>query len=119
MTATPRSNAPERSDDSSTAQGAPFDAARLDELMGQAGVDVVLATSGHNVQYLLGGYRFFMYAGLDAIGLSRYLPVLAYTRGRTDAAFYVGAGNENWDTDVRPLWVPEVRNVAWGSEQAA
>src|SRR5436309_9471836 len=109
MTATHPSGAPQRSDHSSMAQGAPFDAARLDELMGQAGVDVLLATSWHNVQYLLGGYRFFMYAGLDAIGLSRYLPVLGYTRGRAEAAFYVGAGNEDWDTDVRPLWAPEVR----------
>ncbi len=120
MTAIRPSGAPERSEHSlSPAQGPPFDVARLDELMDRAGVDVVLATSGHNVQYLLGGYRFFMYAGLDAIGLSRYLPVLAYTRGQTEAAFYVGAGNEDWDTDVRPLWVPQVRNAAWGSEQAA
>jgi Xaa-Pro aminopeptidase len=115
MTAIHRPGAPERSD---TAKAPPFDVARLDELMARAEVDVVLATSWHNVQYLLGGYRFFMYAGLDAVGLSRYLPVLAYARGRIDAAFYVGAGNEDWDTDVRPVWVPEIRNAAWGSEHA-
>ena len=39
----------------------PFDAERLDRLMDAAGVDAVLACSLHNVQYLLGGYRFFMF----------------------------------------------------------
>jgi Xaa-Pro aminopeptidase len=112
--------ATDRSDHSLLTENAPpFDVARLEELMARADVDVVLATSWHNVQYLLGGYRFFMYAGLDAVGLSRYLPALGYARGRPDAAFYVGAGNEDWDTDVRPLWVREIRNAAWGSEHAA
>ena len=32
-----------------------FDTARLDALLG---IDVLVATSKHNVQYLLGGYRF-------------------------------------------------------------
>jgi Xaa-Pro aminopeptidase len=96
----------------------PFDEARLDELLAERGIDVVFATSLHNVQYLLGGYRFFMYGLLDAIGLSRYLPVLVYPRGRTDAALYVGAGNEDWGTDVDELWVGAVRNVAWTSAHA-
>jgi Xaa-Pro aminopeptidase len=32
----------------------PFDADRLDRLMDEAGIDVLLVTSKHNVQYLLG-----------------------------------------------------------------
>jgi len=79
----------------------------------------VLASSGHNVRYLLGGYRFFMYERADSIGLSRYLPFVGYVRGRPDAAFYVGAGNEDWGTDVSPLWVPSVENAAWSSKEAA
>ena len=35
----------------------PFDTDRLDRLMEDAGIDVLLATSKHNVQYLLGGHR--------------------------------------------------------------
>ncbi len=30
----------------------PFDQSRLDRLMEQAGIDLVIATSKHNVQYL-------------------------------------------------------------------
>ncbi|MEA2908812.1 MAG: hypothetical protein QOJ15_893 [Bradyrhizobium sp.] len=33
----------------------PFDAVRLDQLMEAASIDVLIATSKHNVQYLLGG----------------------------------------------------------------
>jgi Xaa-Pro aminopeptidase len=97
----------------------PFNATKLDGLMAERGVDVVLATSGHNVRYLLGGYLFFMYAWADSVGLSRYLPVVGYVRGRSDAAFYVGAGNEDWGTEVASLWVPEVENAAWSTVDAA
>jgi Xaa-Pro dipeptidase len=36
---------------------APFDTTRLDTLLENEGIDVLVATSKHNVQYLLGGYR--------------------------------------------------------------
>ena len=55
---------------------APFDTARLDRLMDEAGLDVLFATSKHNVQYLLGGHRSFFFDNMDAIGITRYLPVV-------------------------------------------
>ena len=68
------------------AKSIPFDAARLDNLLAEAGIDALLVTSKHNVQYLLGGYRFFFFDYMDAIGVSRYLPVLVYRRGRPEEA---------------------------------
>ena len=62
------------------------DLARIDRLMEAAGLDVLIATSKHNTQYLLGGYRFQFFAAMDAIGHSRYLPVVIYRRGRADQA---------------------------------
>ena len=59
-----------------TKMTAPFDTARLDRLMDEAGLDVLLVTSKHNVQYLLGGHRAFFFESMDAMGLSRYLPVV-------------------------------------------
>ena len=53
-----------------TAQAIPFDAKRLDRLMDEAGIDVLLATSKHNVQYLLGGHRSIFFDYMDAIGVS-------------------------------------------------
>ena len=49
---------------------APFDTTRLDTLLENEGIDVLVATSKHNVQYLLGGYRFFFFDYMDAIGVS-------------------------------------------------
>lgn len=103
----------------SIADGTPFDQTKLDRLLEDADVDAVLATSGHNVRYLTGGYLFFMYARGESIGLSRYLPVVGYVRGRPEDAFYVGAGNEDWGTEVAGLWLPVVENVAWSSAGAA
>lgn len=97
----------------------PFDAQQLDLLLEEAGADVLLATSGHAVRYLLDGYRFFLYEVLDGIGMDRYLPVVAYVRGAPERAFYVGAGNEAWGTDVQPPWIPSLELSAWTSAHAA
>ncbi|GGM36430.1 M24 family metallopeptidase [Dactylosporangium sucinum] len=97
----------------------PFNTTELDDLLEKAGVDVVVATTKHAVQHLLGGYRYFFFANMDAIGLGRYLPALGYRRGAPEDAFYVGAANEDWGTDVAGLWVPEVRNVSWSGPDTA
>lgn len=91
----------------------PFDAELLDELMACAGLDALVATSRHNLQYLLGGYRFFFFSHFDAIGLSRYQPALAYVRGRADLALYVGNGMEAYERELGSLWVPEVAFGTW------
>ena len=46
----------------------PFDTKHLDKLMDDAGIDVLVATSKHNVQYMLGGYRFFFFDTMEAAG---------------------------------------------------
>ncbi len=91
----------------------PFDAAKLDAILDRAGVDLVLATSKENIQYLTGGYRFIFFSHKDAIGLNRYLPALGIPRGRPEKAFYVGNTMEMWQQHGEPLWVPEVKNASW------
>lgn len=97
----------------------PFDAEKLDALMEKEGVDLLLACSKDNVAYLLGGYRFFFFHHKDAIGVSRYLPLLGYARGEADKAFYLGNSMEVWQQEWEPLWVPEASNCQWHSEKAA
>lgn len=97
----------------------PFDNARLDRLMEEAGIDVLVATSKHNVQYLLGGYRYIFFHAMDAIGHSRYLPVLVYERGRPDRAAYIGNKMEGMEQQVKPFWTPAVKTTCWGSVDAA
>jgi Xaa-Pro aminopeptidase len=84
----------------------PFNTARLDKLMDEAGMDVLIATSKHNVQYLLGGHRAFFFDYMDAMGLSRYLPVLVYAKGAPDKAAYFGHRLENFQRENNPFWVP-------------
>ena len=87
---------------------APFDTARLDRLMDEAGIDILLATSKHNVQYLLGGHRAFFFDTMDAMGLSRYLPVFVYPKGAAEKAGFFGHRMENYQNEVKPFWVGEV-----------
>lgn len=87
---------------------APFDTARLDRLMDEAGIDVLVATSKHNVQYLLGGHRAFFFESMDAMGLSRYLPVFVYAKGASEKAGFFGHRMENFQNEVKPFWVSEI-----------
>jgi Xaa-Pro aminopeptidase len=93
----------------------PFDCARLDRLMDEAGIDVLLATSKHNVQYLLGGHRAFFFDYMDAMGLSRYLPIMVYPKGSPEKAAYFGHRLENFQQQVKPLWTPEVQANSSGA----
>jgi len=97
----------------------PFDASKLDRLLNDAHVDLLLAVSKHNVQYMLGGYRYFFFAHADAIGTGRYLPIVGYFPGRLELAFYVGAGNEAWGLEVFPIWVSNTVTRSWTSVDSA
>ena len=94
---------------------APFDTARLDRLMEEAGIDALIATSKHNVQYLLGGHRSFFFDNMDAMGISRYLPAFVYLKGAPEKAGYFGHGMETYDAQVRPFWVSQVNTKSGGS----
>jgi Xaa-Pro aminopeptidase len=96
----------------------PFDHTRLDRLMDEAGIDVVVATSKHNVQYLLGGHRANFFDYMDATGISRYLPVFVYPKGTPEKAAYIGHRLEGFQTKVLPLWTPETQTVTAGSTDA-
>jgi Xaa-Pro aminopeptidase len=96
----------------------PFDHARLDRLMDEAGIDVLLATSKHNVQYLLGGHRANFFDIMDATGVTRYLPVFVYAKGQPEKAAYVGHRLESFQHQARPLWTPLTDTTANGSVDA-
>lgn len=97
----------------------PFDAGRLDALLEEAGLDAVLAMSKHNVQYLLGGYRYFFYATMDAHGLSRYLPCFVYIKGRPNESTYVASPMEAFERDLGRFWVGNTRFDSMTSMQTA
>jgi Xaa-Pro aminopeptidase len=93
----------------------PFDTERLDRLMDEAGIDVLVTTSKHNVQYLLGGHRAFFFESMDAMGLSRYLPVLVYPKGASQKAAFFGHRMEGFQKENEPFWVSESQTNSSGS----
>src|SRR6188508_2427181 len=82
----------------------PFDVNHLDRLLDEAGIDVLVATSKHNVQYLLGDYKFFFFEAMDAIGVSRYLPAVVYQKGRPETAAYIGCAMESYEQELGKFW---------------
>lgn len=94
----------------------PFDTRHLDKLMDDAGLDVIVATSKHNVQYLLGGYRFFFFDTMEAMGVSRYLSAVVYRRGKPDDTAYIGCVMESGERELGRFWTPKVELGSVGSK---
>lgn len=92
-----------------------YDAQKLDRLMDEAGLDVLLVTAKHNVRYFMGGYSFIFFSAMDAIGHSRYLPIYIYVKGQPDDSAYVANTMEKWEHDNTPMSVPNFYPMAWGS----
>ena len=104
----------------------PFDASKLNRLMEEAGLQLVLACTRHNVRYLTGGYYYHFLARAPRFGRSQYLPFVGLPRGRFDDAFYVGRVDERSQIETESLWVRNrfattvgTVNAAEGAIQAA
>ncbi len=97
----------------------PFDTKRLDALLDEAGIDILVATSKHSIQYLFGGYRFFFFAYMDAVGVSRYLPALIYPKGTPNDAIYVANALEVYEKNLGRFWTPTVQHSTWGTLDVA
>jgi Xaa-Pro aminopeptidase len=101
-----------------SAKAIPFDTAKLDHLLEDADLDALVVTSKHNVQYLLGGYRFFFFDYMDAIGVSRYLPVLFYQKGKPENSAYIGYRLEMHEKELGKFWPPVSKAASSGSTDA-
>lgn len=95
----------------------PFDTGKLDALLEDAGIDLLVVTSQHNIQYMLGGYRFFFFDTMDAVGVSRYLPALLYRKGRPDQTAYFGCYLESYERDLGRFWPATLSLEEMGSPQ--
>jgi Xaa-Pro aminopeptidase len=103
---------------SRVAPAIPFDSDCLDRLMEEADIDVLLATSKHNVQYLLDAERANFFDYMDALGVSRYLPIVIYPKGAQGKAAFIGHRLEAHQREVAPVWTPEAQISASGSVDA-
>ena len=97
----------------------PFDMKKLNDLMGEASIAVLLASTRHNVRYLTGGYYFHFHAKATRIGRSQYLPFVGLPHGRFEDAFYVGRADESGQIEAEGLWPPHRFNTVRGTQSAA
>jgi Xaa-Pro dipeptidase len=102
----------------------PFDEERLTRLMRAHNVDVMLATTRHNVRYLTGGYYLPFYARAARFGGGQYLSIVGIPAGHVEAAFYVGRQdgilNEMDYIEVfGPFWINNRHWIKRGSGMSA
>ncbi len=109
---------PDARDEPRLKKDVPFDADKLDALLDEAGIDVLIASSKHNLQYLIGGYRFFFFEYNDAVAMSRYLPLLVYFKGWPERTAYVGCPMEAWEDEIGSFWMADIEPRAWGTQDA-
>jgi Xaa-Pro aminopeptidase len=95
----------------------PFDGTKLTGLMADAGLDLVLASTRHNIRYLTGGYVYHFNERCQRAGSSQYLAFVGVPR-QVEDAFYVGAGMEQGGLGVLPMWV-ERRELRGGNVAAS
>ena len=97
----------------------PFDAKKLDGLMEEAGLSLVLASTRHNVRYLTGGYYFHFHERFTRIGRSQYLPFVGLPHQRLEEAFYVGRRDEEGQIEAEGLWIANRPTASRGTISAA
>ncbi len=97
----------------------PFDVDKLNRLMKEKGLSIVLANSRHNVRYLTGGYYYHFLARAARFGQSRYLPFVGVPAGRLGDTFYVGRTDERSQIATEGLWIPHKFHTVVGTSTAA
>jgi Xaa-Pro aminopeptidase len=89
----------------------PYDNSKLDRLMDEAGADILLVGTRHNIRYLCGGYYYHFYERFTAIAQGAYTPMLGIPKGQPSKAFFVGIAGEVGQIEDQNIWVPEFINA--------
>jgi Xaa-Pro aminopeptidase len=97
----------------------PFDLAKLQRLMEEERIDLLLASSRHNVRYLTGGYHYHFHANSTRMGRSRYIPFVGIPARGIEEAFYIHRKEElDQMTDGFP-WIANRVEVLRGTDTTA
>ncbi len=97
----------------------PFDAQKLDRLMDQAGLSLLLACTRHNVRYLTGGYYYHFHANATRMAQTQYLPFVGLPGGRLEEAFFVCRGEERGQIEAAVPWISHRVDAVRGTLPAA
>ncbi len=83
----------------------PFAADRLTLLTERAGVDLILASSRHNIRYLTGGYYYPLYMWDAHTKRTQHLSFLGIPRSSLEDSFFVGRPGEKAVMAEAEVWV--------------
>ena len=97
----------------------PFDAKKLNGLMEEAGIDLILACTRHNVRYVTGGYYYHFHANATRMGQTQYLPFVGVPRGRVEDAFFVCRAEERGQVEAAVPWISNWVEAMRGTLPAA
>lgn len=81
-----------------------FDAERLFALMERLNVDLVVASSRHNVRYLTGGYYYPLYMWDGNTMRTQHLSFVVVSRNRLDRSFFIGRPGEEAVMEEGGFW---------------
>jgi len=83
----------------------PFAVARLAALMEKARVDLILASSRHNIRYLTGGYYYPLYIWDGHTKRTQHLSFLGIPRDSVEDSFFIGRPGEKEIMKEADVWV--------------
>jgi Xaa-Pro aminopeptidase len=96
-----------------------FDEKKLDTLMENEGLSLILANSRHNIRYLTGGFFYHFHARSSRMARSQYLPFVGIPKGRLKDSFYIGRKEERGQIQSDGLWIPNMVDTIRGTVSAA
>ncbi|HKX19863.1 MAG TPA: Xaa-Pro peptidase family protein [bacterium] len=90
----------------------PFDTERLARIARDQKIDLVLASTRHNVRYLTGGYYLHFFARASRFGGGQYLSFVAVPAAQPRTAFYVGRrdqilNEQDYIDAFGPFWIAD------------
>ncbi|MDP2790720.1 MAG: Xaa-Pro peptidase family protein [Rectinemataceae bacterium] len=97
----------------------PFEYSRLQSLMGDEGIDLAVASTRHNVRYLLGGYYYHFHENSTRMARSQYLPFVGVTAADPEASFYIHRQEEAGQMGTTELWIPNRADALRGTLSSA
>ena len=83
---------------------APFEETRLVDIMQDADIELLLASTRHNIRYLTGGYYYPLYMWDAHARRTQYLSFVCIPAGDLDASFFVGRPGESEVMAESEVW---------------
>ncbi len=97
----------------------PFKYNELQNILRIGAMDLAVASSRHNVRYLLGAYYYHFHEHSTRMAQSQYLPFVGIAASGIESAFYIHRPDEVGQISVSELWIPNLVGALRGTLSSA